>query len=37
MTVPPPPRQDLTQGNPDDQTALVFDRPRLEIRRDEAG
>jgi NADH-quinone oxidoreductase subunit B len=28
MTVPPPQRQDLTQGNPDDQTALVFDRPR---------
>src|SRR3954462_7663695 len=29
MTVPPPPqRPDLTIGNPDDQTALVFDQPR---------
>src|SRR4029078_8267760 len=28
MTGPPPQRQDLTLGNPDDQTALVFDRPR---------
>ena len=28
MTVPPDQRQDLTLGNPDDQTALVFERPR---------
>ena len=28
MTVPPDQRQDLTLGNPDDGTALVFDRPR---------
>jgi NADH-quinone oxidoreductase subunit B len=28
MTVPPDQRKDLTLGNPDDGTALVFDQPR---------